>query len=178
MGDPHWTKDETVNPLLLAVMTGDAYRVSLRHTLADGEELILFFQPVSAGGTIHIAPPAIEPPTAADIDVWENPADPSSNFGGDVFVHNMRYDGQESPNATIDRVTNGNLNTTNADQTEETLLRSDQEFKTPGDVNQRAIWRTIPVGETIAMVITDRSGGTQNEYSFDTVVYEGDSVPE
>lgn len=166
------------NPLLWSVFAGQAYRVSLRHTMDDTEELTIYFEPVAAGGTIHIAPPAIESPEAANVDVWENPADPSENFAGDVFVHNMRYDAQESPEATIDRVTTGNLTTTSADQTEESLVRAGDRFNSPLDVSQRGIWRTIPVGETIAMVITDQSGGANNLYSFDTVVYEGDILPD
>lgn len=166
------------NPLLWSEFAGEAYRVSLRHTMGDGEELTIYFEPVGSGGTIHIAPPAVESPEVAEVDVYENPADPSANFAGDVFVHNMRYDAQETPDAVVDRVTTGNLDTTGADQTEESLIRASDRFNSPLDVAQRGIWRTIPVGETIGMVITDQSGGASNLYSFDTVVYEGEILPD
>lgn len=162
-----------------AMANGDAYRVSLRHTMADGEELTLYFEPVDAGGTLWMAPPAVESPEAAFIDVYENPADPSANFADDVFVHAMRYDvSPETPEATVNRVTTGNLDTTNADQTEETLIRAGDRYNSPLDIGRRGIWRIIPVDETIAMVITDDSGGAGNLYSFDTVIYEGDSFPD
>ena len=179
MGDTNWVdgRRETVNPLMLAVMTGDAYRVSGRQTLADGEEFIVHFDPVAAGGTIHIEPPAVLPDAAANIAVWEN-ADPGANLVDDLFVHNMRYDGQEQPDATIQRVSNGGLTTTSADQTEESRVIADINWNAPAGVSQRGIWRTIPVGETVTIVITDDSGGSNNVFSFDTVVYEGDSVPE
>lgn len=164
-----------------SVVEGNAYRVSLRHTMSSGEQLIVYFEPVESGGTIHIAPPAIESPQLAYVDVWENPPDPSANFADDVFVHAMRYDtSPETPEAVVNRVTTGNLDTTPADtdQTEESLVRGGQQFNTPGDSSRRGIWRTIPVGETIAMVVTDQSNGSGNQYSFDTVVYEGDTFPE
>lgn len=170
--------DQSLPTLAQAVVNGDAYRASMRHTLADGEKLIVFFEPVDPGGTIHIETPAIDNPQACDIDVWENPADPSANFAGDLYVHAMRYDvTPEEPEATVDRVTTGNLDTSSADKTEETHVRADGDYNTPGGEAQRGIWRTIPVGETIAFVVTDQSNGSGNVYGFDTVVYEGDTVP-
>lgn len=160
-----------------AVLNGDAYRVSKRHTLADGEELILHFDPVPAGGTIHIATPAIDSAQRAEIDVWEN-ADPGANLVDDLFVHAMRYDVEpETTDATIQRVSDGGLDTTNADKTEETNVRQGGNYNTPGDASQRGIWRTIPVGEAISFVITDQSNGSGNIYGFDCVVYEGDTLP-
>lgn len=170
--------DQSLSTLSQAVVYGDAYRVSMRHTLSDGEELIVFFDPAAAGGTIHIETPAIDNPQACNIDVWENPADPSANFAGDLLAHAMRYDvTPETPEATVDRVTTGNLDTSGADKTEETHIRTDGDYNTPGGEARRGLWRTIPVGETIAFVVTDQSGGANNVYGFDTVVYEGDTVP-
>lgn len=160
-----------------AVINGDAYRVSKRHTLADSEELIVHFDPVVAGGTIHIATPAIDTARRAEIDIWEN-ADPGANLVDDLFVHATRYDVEpETPEATIQRVSSGGLDTTNADKTEETNIRQGGDYNTPGDTAQRGIWRTIPVGETISFVITDQSNGSGNVYGFDTMVYEGDTFP-
>lgn len=178
MGDPHWTRDEIVNPFTLAVVRGDAYRVSKRHSLDDGEEFILHVDPVSAGGTVHIATPALDTPELCHIDVYEN-ADPQTNLVDDLFVHAMRYDvTPEAPEATVQRVSTGGLDTSGGDQTEQTKIESGKDYNTPGDTEQRGIWRTIPVGETVSFVITDQSGGTANTYGFDTVIYEGDSVPE
>lgn len=163
-----------------AVISGTAYRVSKRQTLAQGEEFILHFDPVSAGGTIHIEPPSILPDAAADVDVWEN-ADPGTNAVDDLFVHNMRYDtgeGAETPGATIVRVSNGGLDTSTADKTEESRVISQVPWNSPGGSPSRGIWRTIPVGETVSIVVTDRSSGSGNVFAVDTVVYEGDIFPE
>lgn len=180
MGDPHWNKYEFVNPLLLSVVKGNAYRVSKRFTLSAGEQLILYFDPIEAGGTIHIEPPSVLPEGVADIDVWEN-ADPQGNLVDDLEVHNMRYDsgqGTEFPEATIQRVTSGGLDTTGADKTEESRAAADVPWNAPQGAPIRGLWRTIPVGETIAMVITDRSSGSNNVLAFDTVVYEGQAMPD
>lgn len=171
------TAKETQSLLQKAALNGEAYRVSKRHDLDQDQELIVFFKPVSAGGTIHIETPAISSPQNANVDVWENPSDPSNNFGGDLEVHVTRYDATpETPEATIDRVTTGNLTTTSADKTEETRIQANEDYNTPGGSEVRGIWRTIPVGETIAMVITDKSTGSGNTYGFDTMVYEGSTL--
>lgn len=159
-----------------AVVNGDAYRVSKRHTLADGEELIVHIDPVVAGGTVHIETPAISTPANCDIDVWEN-ADPGTSTNDDLFTHAMRYDvDPETPDATVTRVTDQGLDTSVADQTEQTRVRADTNYNTPGGEEQRAIWRTIPVGETVSFVVTDRSNGSGNVYGFDTVIYEGTTL--
>lgn len=163
-----------------ALLNGDAFRASNRTTLADGEEFIVHFSPSSDGGTFHIETPAISPDAAADIDVWEN-ADPGSNAITGLLVHNMNYgvgEGDDEPTGTVTLVANGGLNTTGADQTEETFIRSGTEYNTPGGEEQRGLWRKVPAGENVTMVITDRSGGSNNEYSFDTVLYEGDTFPD
>lgn len=164
-----------------AVIEGEAYRVSKRHTLADGEELTVHIVPVSAGGTVHIETPAITTPVACDIDVWEN-ADPdgtANDTADDLFVHAMRYDvSPETPQATIQRVTDGSLDTSSADQTEQTRVQTNEQYNQPGGAGLRGIWRTIPVGERVSFVITDQSNGSGNVYGFDTVVYEGSVLPE
>jgi len=168
----------THDRLQKAVIAGDAYRVSKRHTLADGEEFIIHVDPADAGGTVHIATPAIDTAQRAEIDVWEN-ADPQTNLVDDLFVHAMRYDvDPETPEATVQRVSDSGLDTSSADQTEQTNIRSGGDYNTPGDTELRGIWRTIPVGETVSFVITDQSNGSGNVYGFDTVVYEGDTLPE
>lgn len=48
---------------------------------------------------------------------------------------------------------------------------------TPGGEERRGIWRVIPVGETVSIILTDRSNGSGNIYGFDTVVYEGETFP-
>lgn len=160
-----------------AMANGDAFRVSKRHTLADGEELTAHFDPVDAGGTIWIATPAITTPSQCHVDVWEN-ADPGTNLVDDLFVHAMRYDvSPETPEATIQRVSDGGLGTGSADQTEQTVVNANEQYNTPGDEARRGIWRIIPVGETVSFVITDQSNGSGNVYGFDTVVYEGDTFP-
>lgn len=163
-----------------ALLNGDAYRASNRTTLADGEEFIVHFAPSEAGGTMHIESPAISPDAAADVDVWEN-ADPEGNAVAGLKVHNMNYgvaEADEQPTGTVTIVGGGGLNTTGADQTEETLVRSGTEYNTPGGEEQRGLWRKVPASENVTVVITDRSGGSNNEYSFDTVVYEGDTFPD
>lgn len=166
------------NPLLWSTVAGEAYRVSKRTTLDDGGELIVHIDPADVGGTVHIATPAIEPDEACDVDVWEN-ADPGTSTNDDLFVHAMRYDvSPETPEATVTRVTSGGLDTSSADQTEQTHISAGGDYNTPGDSPQRGIWRTIPVGETVSFVITDRSGGNSNIYGFDTVIYEGDILPD
>jgi hypothetical protein len=107
--------------------------------------------------------------------VYEN-ADPGENTVDDLFVHNMRYDGAESPEATVVRVSNSGLDTTSADQTEESRVVSGQGWNAPQGAPVRGIWRTIPVGETVSLVITDDSTGSGNVFSFDTVVYEGPTL--
>lgn len=160
-----------------AVINGDAYRISKRHTLADGEELTVHIEPVSAGGTVHIETPAITTPANCDVDVWEN-ADPGTSTNDDLFVHAMRYDvSPETPEATVTRVTDGGLATGSADQTEQTRVGANEQYNTPGGESRRGLWRTIPVGETVSFVITDQSNGSGNIYGFDAVVYEGDTFP-
>lgn len=167
-----------MNIFTRAVLNGNAYRVSKRHTLADGEEFTVLFDPSSSGGLINIATPAISTPQLCNIDVWESaqPDGTASDTADDLFVHNMRYDlgeGQESPDATITRVTDGSLDTSNADQTEQTRVQATEQYNTPGDTEGRGIWRVIPVEDTVAFVITDQSNGSGNTYGFDAVVYEG-----
>lgn len=157
-----------------AIANGNAYRVSMRHTMADGEELIIHFDPASSGQTLYIVTPAIEPPEIALIDVYENAA-PGASTNDDLQIHNMRYDvaaEDETPDATITRVTNGGLDTSSADKTEETQLRGNGEYQTPGDTERRALWRIISGSETVSMVITDDSGGAGNRYGYDTAIYE------
>lgn len=160
-----------------ATIQGDAYRVSKRHTLADGEEFIFHLDPVAAGGTVHIETPAITTPQRCDVDVWEN-ADPGSSTNDDLFTHVTRYDvAPETPEATVTRVSTGSLDTSSADQTEQTRIEAGEQYNTPGGTPSRGIWRTIPVGETVSFIITDQSNGSGNVYGFDTVFYEGD-VPQ
>lgn len=166
-----------------AINEGHAYRVSKRHTLADGEELTVLFDPVAAGGAIAIETPAINTPQACDVDVWESaqPDGTANDTADDLFVHNMRYDlgdGRESPEATIQRVTNGSLDTSSADKTEETRLQANREYNTPGGEALRTIWRVIPIEDTVAITITDQSNGSGNVYGFDTVVYESGPYPD
>lgn len=165
-----------------AVINGDAYRISKRQSIDDGQEFIVHFDPAGADPdqVLYIATPSIDPPENALIDVYEN-ADPGTSTNDDLQIHNMRYDVQaseEQPDATITRVSTGGLDTTGADQTEETQVRGNGEYQTPGDTELRGIWRIISGDETVSMVITDDSGGTANRYAFDTVVYEGPSLPE
>lgn len=170
----------TVDVLTNAVFEGESYRVSKRHTLADGEQLIVHFVPVTSGGTIHIETPAITTPANCNIDVWENasPDGTTDDTADDLLVHAMRYDvSPETPQATIQRVTNGSLDTSTADKTEETRLNSGEQYNTPGGGDVRGVWRTIPVGEAISFVITDQSNGSGNIYGVDTVLYEGESLP-
>lgn len=169
---------EVFSRLQRAVIDGDAYRVSKRHTLADGDEFIFHSAPVDSGGTVHIGTPAITTPAKCDIDIWEN-ADPGSSTNSDLFIHAMRYDeSPETPQATITRVTSGGLDTSVGDRTEQTRLNANKDYNSPGDGAQRGIWRVIPVGETISFVLTDQSNGSGNIYGFDTVIYEGDSLPD
>lgn len=173
---------EGMNILTWAVMKGEAYRVSARQTLADGEEFTAHFVPATAGGTIHIEPPSVLPEGASNIDVYEN-ADPDGTAGDtadDLQVHNMRYDtgqGTETPGATIQRVTNGSLDTSTADKTEDSRVASGTNWNAPQGSPVRGIWRTIPVGERVSIVVTDDSSGSGNVLAFDTVVYEGSILP-
>lgn len=157
-----------------AIVNGEGYRVSRRPTLADGEQFIVHFDPVESGGTIYIETPAITTPANCDIDVWEN-ADPGdSTVADDLFVHAMRYDvSPETPAATVVRVSDGGLDTSVGDKTEETRVTANEQYNTPGGEARRGIWRVIPVGETVSFIITDQSNGSGNVYGFDTVVYEG-----
>lgn len=160
-----------------AIANGDGYRVSKRHTLADGEELTVHIDPVDTGGTLYIETPAITTPSQCDIDVWEN-ADPGTSTVNDLLVHAMRYDvDPETPDATVTRVTSGNLDTSTADKTEETRVQAGEQYNTPGGEARRGIWRVIPVGETVSFIITDQSNGSGNVYGFDTVLYEGSAFP-
>lgn len=165
------------------VMRGEGYRVSSRHTLAAGEEFTVYFEPVSAGGTIHIEPPSLLPEGVADIDVFEDaqPDGTADDTADDLFVHNMRYDsglGAETPEATVQRITDGSLDTSGADQTEETRAAADVPWNAPQGAPTRGIWRTIPVGENVTIRVTDRSAGSGNVLAFDTVVYEGEILPD
>lgn len=163
-----------------SVTTGQAYRVSKRQSLDDGQELIVHFDPQESGGTIHIEPPSLLPEGVADVDVYEN-ADPGTNTTDDMVVHNMRYDsgsGTEQPKASILRVSDGGLNTTAADKTEESRAAADVTWNAPQGAPARALWRTIPTTENVSIVITDDSGGANNVLAFDTVVYEGDIYPD
>lgn len=163
-----------------AVINGDAYRVSKRLTTADSEEYIVHFDPASVDDVLYIATPAVDPDADARIDVYEN-ADPGTNLVDDMQVHNMRYDvsaDQETPEATIQRVSDGGLDTTGAEKTEETQIAKGNEFQAPADAPERAIWRIISGDETVSMVITDESNGSGNRFAFDTVMYEGPTLPE
>lgn len=172
----------TINQFDRAMANGEAYRVSKRHTLADGEQLIAHFDPVEAGGTIYIETPAVTTPANCDIDIWEN-ADPGtntveSNTDGGLLVHATRYDvAPETPEAEIVRVTDGGLDTSTADKTEETHVQAGSLYNTPGGEARRSIWRIIPVGETVSFIVTDQSNGSGNVYGFDTMVYEGKTFP-
>lgn len=172
-GQSHLTQKN--QPILSqAVVDGNAFRVSKRQSIDDGQEFIVHFDP-GGGEVLYIATPAVDPPENALIDVYEN-ADPGTSTNDDMFVHNMRYDvpaEEETPEASITRVSTGGLDLTGADQTEQTQVRGNGEYQTPGDLSQRGIWRIISGDETVTVVITDDSGGTANRYAFDTVVYEG-----
>lgn len=168
------------NEFAQAVMQGEAYRVSKRQTLASGDEFIVHIDPNVGGRTVHIEPPSVLPEAVANIDVYEN-ADPGTNLVDDLEVHNMRYDtgqGSEMPGALIQRVTTGGLDTSGADKTEESRVGADMSWNAPQGAPSRGIWRTIPPGETVSMVVTDQSAGSGNVLAFDTVVYEGDILPE
>lgn len=167
----------TTNILTQAVINGDAYRVSARRTLSDGEEFIIHLDPVDTGGTIYLEAPAVQTEIRALYDVYEN-ADPGTNLVDDLEVHNMRYDGDETPEATVQRVSNGGLDISSADKTEETFADSTNEGVDTGSAETRAIYRVIPTTDIISLVITDDSGGTNNNFAIDLVVYEGDTLPE
>lgn len=159
-----------------AMANGNAYRVSKRHTLADGEQLICHFDPVDSGGTLYIETPAITTPANCDVDIWEN-ATPGSQTN-DFLVHAVRYDvTPEQPEADIYRVPDQGLDTSTGDKTEETRVAAGEQYNVPGGEGRRGIWRIIPVGETVSFVITDQSNGSGNVYGFDTMVYEGDTFP-
>lgn len=166
-----------------AVMRGEAYRVSARQTLASGEEFSAYFEPVADGGTIHIEPPSVLPEGVANIDVFED-AQPDGTAGDtadDLQVHNMRYDtgqGTETPAATVQRITNGSLDISAADQTEESRAAADVPWNAPQGAPTRGIWRSIPVGENVTIRVTDESSGSGNILAFDTVVYEGELLPD
>lgn len=169
----------SANILTTAVTTGHAYRISGRQTLDDGQEFTVHIDPNEASGTVHMAAPAILPDEAGDIDIYEN-AVPQTTVD-DLTVHNMRYDegaGQERPEATVVRVPDSDLDTTDADRTEQARVFPDQPYPTPGDAPARAIWRTIPPTDTVSIVITDTSGGNANVFSFAMTLYEGDTLPD
>ena len=159
-----------------AVDRGKAYRVSKRQSIDDGQEFTIHFIPADDGQTLFIESPAIDPEELADIDIYENAEPNEGETNDDVYVHNMRYDvdaENEEPDATVLRVNDSELDTANADKTEETLVRQGGEYQTPGGEERRGLWRIISGDETVTVVITDRSGGNNNICAFDTVIYEG-----
>lgn len=160
-----------------SVIEGESYRASRRKTLSDGEELIVHIDPVSAGGTVYLEPPRVNPEERANYNVFEN-ADPGTSTTSELFVHNMRYDGQESPEATVTDVSSGGLDTSGADQTEETLIDQDNSEISTGGAGTRGVYRIVPTTDTISIVVTDQSGGNNNDYGIDITIHEGDVFPD
>lgn len=171
-----------------AAVKGEAYRITPEPTtgndgysLDDGESFTLRINPVDAGGTVHLQTPAIDPADKAQVEVFENaaPDGTADDTANDLYIHNQRYDegqGSETPEATIQRVTNGSLDTSGADKTEHRLLRSGRSYEdTPGE---RMFWRTVPTTDDISIRVTDVSGGTANELDFALVVFEGSIFPD
>lgn len=161
--------------LMRAVVNGDAYRVSQRVSVPNNNELIVHIDPADAGGTIWLGPPKINPPGTFDYDVWEN-AEPGTSTNDSLFVHNMRYDGTDTPQATVTGVDDSGLDTSSADQTEQTLGDSNAGDIATEDISQRGIYRIIPTTDTISIVITNTSGNSQ-DFGFNQVLYEGDTIP-
>lgn len=179
-GKPELTGEDRVYE---AAVRGESYRVTPEPTtdddgfaLDDGQSFTVRIVPVSAGGTLHIQAPTIDPEEKARIEVYENasPDGTADDTANDLLVHNQRYDqgvGSETPEATIQRVTNGSLDVSGADQTEHRLLRTGQSYQE--DAGPRVFWRTVPLGDDISIRVTDVSGGTANELDFALVLFEG-----
>lgn len=171
-----------------AAIKGEAYRITPQPTtgadgfaLDDGEAFTLRINPVEAGGTVHLQTPNIDPADKATVEIFENaaPDGTTDDTADDLFIHNQRYDegqGNETPTATIQRITDGSLDTTGADQTEHRLLRSGRSYEdTPGE---RMFWRSVPITDDISIRVTDVSGGTANELDFSLVLFEGTIFPD
>ena len=179
-------RNAQIDRITYAAMRGQSYRItpdevvgSDGYPLDDGEEFTVQIVPTEAGGTVHLQTPTINPEEQSVVDVFEN-AEPDGTEGDtadDLLIHNMRYDsgmGQEVPEATIRRITDGSLNLTPADQTEHRLIRNGQSYEDA----PRQIWRTVPVGDNISIRVTDASGGNANELDFAIVVLEGGLLPQ
>ena len=169
-----------------AAATGESFRITPEPTgddggfeLSNGDQFII--QIVPNDTTLHLEGPTIDPEEKARVDVFENaePNDEATHTNDDLFIHNQRYDkgalDKEEPDATIRRIDTGQLDTSEADQTEHRVLR---EGVTYGNgATQRSIWRTVPPGDNITIVIEDRSGGNNNALDFAIVLYEGPTMP-
>lgn len=173
---PYERKAEATNLLTRAVFNGDAYEISETFTLAADESVTIHIDPTQSGETVHISLPRITPSVAGQFEIFEN-ATPT-NPQNDLFVHNMRYDGQETPDTPVQRVANGNLDTSGADKTKETRVTVDSPSIAAGDGPVRGIYRTIPDTDIIPLRYTDRSNGSGNDVSMDLVMYEGETLPE
>ena len=183
-------RKDTLNRFASAAMdTGEAFRITPQPTgddggfeLDNGEQFILQIVPTESGGTLHLEAPIIDPEEKARIDIYENaePNDEELHTNDDLFIHNQRYDkgmaDKEVPDATIRRIDSGELNTTPADQTEHRVLREGREYA--AEVTDRNIWRTVPFGDNISIVVEDRSGGNNNALDFSLVLFEGDRLPQ
>lgn len=163
------------NRLQRAVIAGDAWRVSARQTLSDGEEFIIHIVPNEDSGTLHLEAPAVNPDTVANFDVFHD-ATPNETVD-DLIIHNQRYDvPHDAIDAMVVRVPDGQL--TGGTKTEESRLSADTPRPESGGEASRGIWRTVPVGDVISIVITDDSGGNNNEFSLVLTLYEGDIFPD
>lgn len=165
---------ERIERSLLAdsVTNGNSYRVSKRQQLDDGQQFTVDIDPNSEA--VYIETPSIEAEAFAHVDVWENA---SVVDGGttteDIIVHNQRYDQQDQPSATIQRIANGDTDTSTADKTEETLVQGGGVFGGAGANNRRGFWRIVPSDMRITIIVTDQSDGSGNNFAFDTVIHEG-----
>lgn len=165
---------ETTQRSILAksVIDGHSYRVSSRVQLDNGQEFTVDIDPDT--DALYIETPVIEAEGRANVDVWENA---SVADGGtatdDLTIHNMKYDETDQPNATIQRINDGDTDTATADKTEETLVQSGGTFGGTANAAARGFWRIIPADMRVTIIVTDQSGGNGNWFAFDTVVHEG-----
>lgn len=158
-----------------AVIEGDAWRLSGRRTLDDGQSFNIHIDPQEAGGTVHVEAPAILPDETADITIIHNAT--VANLADDLTVHNQRYDvPTESLETVVQRVPDGDVS--GGSVTEQSRVTDTNQLPKTGGEEARAIWRTVPVGETLTLQITDDSGGNDNVFSFVLTFYEGPSLPD
>lgn len=155
-----------------SVTNGNSFRVSKRQQLDDGQEFTVDINPDT--DALYIETPSIEAEAFAHVDVWENAsvAD-GGTTSSDIIVHNMRYDQTDTPSATVQRIANGDTDTSNADKTEETLVQGGGGFGGAGAASRRGFWRIVPSDMRITIIVTDQSSGTGNNFAFDTVIHEG-----